>query len=85
MALPEEEIILKKIDYLVTETVFNPQATFHEIQEFMQKSATSGNAELNMGAGGVRRVLLVEKTKLNDKQSQDVRRVIGARCEVKVA
>lgn len=85
MPVRDEEMIVKTVDYLVTETVFNSQASMREIQEFMQKMATSGNASINMGDGGIRRVQLTEKTKLNDKQSREARSAIGMTCEIKVA
>lgn len=85
MPVGEEEMIIRSIDYFVTESTFNPKATSSEIQEFLQKCATTGVTIFSTNNGGSRCIQLTEKLRLNDKQAKDARRAIGMRCETEVA
>jgi hypothetical protein len=85
MPVRDDEMIIKTVDYFVTESTFNPKATSSEIQEFMEKCATTGTTVFSTNNGGFRGAILTEKLRLNDKQAREVRRTIGMRCEAEVA
>lgn len=82
MPVSEEDMIVGTTDYFVTENKLNPSASFAEIQAFVKGYKTSGNIIITASEGGLRSVIVVEKTVMTDDQSNDVRRVMGMDYEV---
>lgn len=77
MPVKEEEMILKSEDYFVSENVLNPKATPTEISAFLKKLKTTGLMTINTNQGGIMKVLIVERLRLSDEESVEVRRLLG--------
>lgn len=84
MPIDEDDMIVSTADYLVSENKLNPEASFAEVEAFIRKSKTSGNMVVTTNAGGLRSVVVVEKTRMNDDQSNEVRRIMEMDHEVEV-
>lgn len=84
MPVHEDDMIVSTKDYFVTENTLNPKATFAEVQEFIRKCKTSGSVTVTANGGGLRSVVVVEKSLMDDDQSNEVRRVMGMEYEVEV-
>lgn len=84
MPVHEDDMIVSTKDYFVTENTLNPKATFAEVQEFIRKCKTSGNVTVTANGGGLRSVVVVEKSLMDDEQSNEVRRLMGMDYEVEV-
>lgn len=66
-------------DYFVTETIFNSGTTLSTVEEFLKNRKTTGKitTERNMSQGGSQTVKVIERTKLNDEQSERIREILG--------
>ncbi len=76
MPIREEEMLIKTDDYFVSESHLNPRATFQEITAFLKKRKAKGVMTCTVNEGGTQGVLIVERTKLNDRRSESVREVL---------
>jgi hypothetical protein len=76
MPIPEDEMIVETVDYFVSEHVLNPKASSQEIASFMKKRKLTGIITTNTNQGGVMKVAVVERSKLNDDEGNNVRRVL---------
>lgn len=83
MPIDEDDMILSTTDYFVTENRLNPKATMPEIAAFLRQHKTTGQVTLN--EGGVRGVVVIERTKANQAEANEIRRVLGMDYEVEVA
>lgn len=82
--IPEEEMIVETRDYLVSEHIFNPRATVEQIADFIKSEKSTANLRVTYNQGGKRRAVAEERTELSDKESNEVRRVVGMDYEVEV-
>lgn len=72
-----KKLIISVTDYLITETVISSEASAAQLDSFLRKCQTTGKVTYDMSRGGHQRFLLVEKSKLNDGDSDKVRRLLG--------
>lgn len=66
-------------DYFVTETVFNSGHTISDVEQYLKNRKTTGKitVERNMSQGGSQTVKVIERTKVNDAQSDKIRSILG--------
>jgi len=72
-----EAKIVTNIDYLVTETTFEPKQPAAEILRELRERKTTGQFVIHLSEGGIQKVLLTEKTKATGKKSDQIRGVFG--------
>jgi hypothetical protein len=77
--MAEQELEGDLQDYFVTETVFNSGHTLTDIEAYLKNRRTTGKitVERNMSQGGSQTVKVVERTKVNDAQSEKIRALLG--------
>lgn len=73
----ESEMIVQTRDYLVTENVLNPLASPMEIANFVKKAKTTGQLTWTTNQGGVRSVMVVERTKASEDEANAIRQIMG--------
>ena len=75
----EQEFEGQLTDFFVTETIFNSGTTLSEVEEFLKNRKTTGKitTERNMSQGGSQTVKVVERTKISDAQSRQIRAILG--------
>ncbi|HTF62321.1 MAG TPA: hypothetical protein VK638_06365 [Edaphobacter sp.] len=77
----DEEMIVSTTDYFVTESVLNTRATAADIAGFIRRMKTTGKLSYEMQRGGVRAIVVVERTRLAESAAKDVRQAIGMNGE----
>ena len=80
--IADEDMLVSSRDYFVTETKLNPQATVLEVAEFMSRSKTTGQVILTMSEGRTMVAMVSERTKIEEGDANEVRRVLGMDYEV---
>jgi hypothetical protein len=73
----DEEMIVSTTDFIVTESVLNAKASAADIASFMRRMKTTGKLTYETQQGGVRTIVVIERTKLAGNVSKSVRRMIG--------
>jgi hypothetical protein len=86
MPIDDDDMILKTADYLVTENTLNEEASADEMVDWIKRMKVTGDLVLTFTTtqGGLRKVVLVERTKVAAAESNEVRRVMGMDYEVEV-
>lgn len=82
MAVSEDEMIVETTDYFVSENILNPKATAAEVAAFVRGLQTTGVITTTVNAGGVQGVVVVERQKLDEAESNACRRELGMDYEV---
>lgn len=77
--MPDIELEGDLQDYFVTETVFNSGHTISDVEQYLRNRKTTGKitVERNMSQGGSQTVKVIERTKVNDAQSDKIRSILG--------
>lgn len=75
--IAEKEIIIQTRDFFVTENILDPTASAADIAAFVHKSKTTGEVTYTTNKGGVRSVLVVERTKATEEEANAIRRIMG--------
>ena len=75
--ISDDEMIVSATDYFVTESVLNARASADEVAQFLKRMRTTGQITLTTHSGGVRKVVVVERTELTDKSAEVMRRSLG--------
>lgn len=82
MPITEDEMILSTTEYFVTENKLNPKATAAEVAAFVKEYSTTGLVTYTTNEGGIQGIIVVERKRLNDEESNEVRKVLGMSYEV---
>jgi hypothetical protein len=75
--ISDEEMIVSTTDYFVTESVLNARATAADIATFIRRMKTTGKLTYETQQGGVRTVVVIERTRLAEPAAKSVRKMIG--------
>jgi hypothetical protein len=76
--MPEDEEMVKaNIDFLVTETTVDPKLPVDKVVAWLRARKATGQLVFHLSQGGVQKVALVEKTKADDEQRVQVRKILG--------
>lgn len=82
MPISDEDMIVATHDYFVTENVLNPKATPAEIDAFVKECKTTGVVTYGINQGGVRSVVVIERTAMDEDDANEVRRILGMDYEI---
>lgn len=82
MPVHESEMIVRTVDYFVTENILNPKASAAEVAAFVQKCKTTGQVNYTTNQGGTQGIAVIERTRLGDRDGNEVRRVLGMDHEI---
>jgi len=72
-----EELIKTNVDFLLTETTLDPKISAQSIVTVLRERKTTGELVFNLSEGGIQRILLREKTKADEEESERLRQVMG--------
>lgn len=77
MPVDDDDMIVSTTDYLLSENVLNPEATAAEIEAFVALHKATSIVTLTTNQGGIRRIVLTEKTKATDGEANLLRKAMG--------
>lgn len=81
---PPEVVVIDNRDYFYTESTFPPRCDPKELWDLLKESTTTGELIIDFAQGGVNNIRLRERTKLDETQANEVRKVCGFDYEVEV-
>ncbi len=85
MPVSDDDMILKTADFFVSENTLNPKASSEEVAAFIRKYKVTGQVvTTTTNSGGVQGIVVIERKKLDDHESNDVRRALGMDYEIEV-
>ena len=76
MPVDNDDMILTQTEYFVTESKLNPKATPEEISAFTKKLGTTGVVTHTVSQGGVKGIVVTERTHLSDDQANTIREML---------
>lgn len=76
MAVRDEDMVVKSRDYLLTEAEINREATAQEIADFLHRRRVTGEVKTHHREGGIRQVIVTQKTPLNADEGKAVREIL---------
>ena len=75
--MEDEEMAIGNRDFLVTETEVDPKIPVTAVVEHLRRRKVTGQLVFHMSQGGIQKVALMERTKVQDAKREDVREILG--------
>ena len=75
--MKEDSLIEENKDFLVTESIVKKDVSPNELARFLQKSKSTANITTRILEGGTASRTVVEKTRINEKQREQIRNILG--------
>jgi hypothetical protein len=75
----DDKVMLRNNDYFVTETTIDPKLSPEKVVSYMKKQRTTGPITVHLSQGGIQTIVVTERKKLTEAQSEEIRRILGMR------
>lgn len=74
----DEDAMISNHDYFVTETTIDPKKVSPDkVVSYMKKQRTTGPITVHLSQGGMQSIVVTERKKLTEAQSEEIRRLLG--------
>jgi len=73
----EDEIIVSNVDYLVTETTVKKTVSPKELADMLKDKKSTASISMRLLQGGMASITVTEKTRLTEKQRDQIRSILG--------
>lgn len=73
--IDEEKIVASNHDFLVTDTTVDIRIPPHTLLDYLRKRRTTGDLIFRLNQGGVRQIVVSEKTKATEEQRDAIRKI----------
>jgi hypothetical protein len=75
--MDEEKIISSNHDFLVTDTTIANDIPPDALLHYLRKRRTTGDLIFRLNQGGIRQIVVSEKTKATETQREEIRKIFG--------
>jgi hypothetical protein len=72
-----DAIIKKNEDYLITETVLDSSVSIEKLISVVRSQRTTGQLTLSLKEGGIRTIVLIERTRATSPERDKIREILG--------
>lgn len=72
----EDDLIRTNVDFLLTETVLDTTIPAADVIAVLRRRKTTGHVTIHLSQGGIQKIVLSEKTRATDIQSEKIREVL---------
>ncbi len=75
--MTSDTIIKKNEDYLITETVLDSRVSIEKLISVVRTQRTTGQLTLSLEQGGIRTIVLVQRTRTVSTNPNKIREILG--------
>lgn len=77
MSVDEDSLIERNVDYFVTESTIRKNTDPSKLTDFLKARKRTAHVCTRIMQGGTASIIVTEKTKITQKQSDEIRKILG--------